>query len=111
MDDEKNIYEAEFMKILIIISILIALLISGCVGEERTYYNEDNPNNTFTLKTDGTYQLTSEGYVWVGKYDESEDTLILRLEPPLPSVVLHKNDKNWSYTRDSETSIFILRTD
>ena len=98
------------MKKVIVILILVALL-SGCVGGERTYYNEDNPDNTFTLKTDGTYQLVSEGYLWVGKYDESEDTLILRLDSPLPSIVLQKNGKNWSYTRNNETSLFILKTD
>lgn len=98
------------MKKLMVILILVALL-SGCVGKDQTYYNTDNPNNTFTLKSDGTYQLVSEGYIWVGKYDESEDTLILRLDPPLPSVVLYKNGKNWSYTRNNETSIFVLKTD
>ena len=98
------------MKKIILLLILMALL-SGCVEEERTYYNEDNPSNTFTLKSDGTYQLISEGYMWVGKYDENEDTLILRMDPPLPSVVLQKNGKNWSYTRNHETSLFILKTD
>ncbi len=98
------------MKKMILIFILVALL-SGCIGKERTYYNEDNPNNTFTLKTDGTYQLVSEGYVWTGKYDESENTLILHLESPLPSVVLQRNGKNWSYTRNDETSLFVLKTD
>jgi len=47
------------MKKVIMILILTALL-SGCVNKDRTYYNEDNPNNTFTLKTDGTYQLVSD---------------------------------------------------
>jgi hypothetical protein len=98
------------MKKVIVILILVALL-SGCIDKERSYYNEDNPNNTFTLKTDGSYQLVSEGYVWIGKYDESEDTLILHLEPPLPSVVLNKNGTNWSYTRNDETSMFVLKTD
>lgn len=98
------------MKKLIAIMIL-ATLLSGCIEKERRYYNEDNPNNTFTLKTDGTYELISEGYVWTGKYDESENTLILHLEPPLPSVILNKNGKNWSYTRNNETSLFILKTD
>ena len=98
------------MKKLIVILIL-AVLLSGCIGIERTYYNEDNPNNTFTLKTDGTYQLISEGYVWTGKYEESKDTLILHLDSPLPSVVLQKSGKNWSYTRNDETSLFVLKTD
>ena len=81
------------MKKIIVILILVALL-SGCVGEERTYYQENKPNNSLVLHSDGTYQLISNGYVWTGDYEENENTVILKMSPPLPSLVAEKQGDN-----------------
>lgn len=53
------------MKKLMLILILAALL-SGCIEEDRTYYQEIKPNNSLVLHPDGTYKLISNGYAWTG---------------------------------------------
>ena len=81
------------MKKIIVILILAALL-SGCIGEERTYYDQKKPENTLTLHPDGTYTLVSEGYVWTGKYQENDVEVILEFESPLPSIIMKKQGRN-----------------
>ncbi len=78
------------MKKMVVILILVALL-SGCIGEERTYYQEKKPNNSLVLHSDGTYKLISDGYAWTGDYEENENTVILKMSPPLPSLVAEKH--------------------
>lgn len=94
------------MKKLMVILILVALL-SGCIDKERIYYNQDVANDTLTLKTDGKYELIVEGRMWIGEYEESEDTLILRMQSPFPSFVLHKEGENWRYTNGKSTDLWI----
>jgi hypothetical protein len=81
------------MKKLMVIFVLTALL-SGCLNEERTYYQEKKPNNSITLYSDGTYKLISNGYVWTGEYEEDENRVILKMNPPLPSMVGEKHGDN-----------------
>ena len=81
------------MNKLMVILILVALL-SGCLNEERTYYQEKKPENALTLHKDGTYTMVSEGYVWAGKYQEDEEKVILIFEPPLPSIIMKKQGQN-----------------
>lgn len=78
----------------VIVILIVAALLSGCLNEERTYYQEKKPENALTLHTDGTYTMVSEGYVWEGKYQEDEEKVILMFEPPFPSIIMKKQGQN-----------------
>lgn len=94
-------------KAIVIVILILAALLSGCVETERIYYSQDVPEDTLTLKTDGKYQLTVEGRMWTGEYEESKDTLILHMQPPFPSFVLQKEGENWRYTDNDGTDLWI----
>ncbi len=87
------------MKKMIVLLILVVLL-SGCVGKERIYIAEGDKENIIVLKPVGKYEWSAEGYLWTGEYEEDKDSVILKLTPPLPSVIFEKSGTNLTYKKD-----------
>jgi len=68
--------------------------------KERTYIAEGDKENIIVLKPDGKYEWSAEGYQWTGEYEEDKDSVILKLTPPLPSVIFEKSGTNLTYKKD-----------
>ncbi len=91
------------MKKIFSISILIILLsISGCVTTELTERIYACDGDTITLSTDHTYKWTDieHDYVWTGTYQEDENTVIIILDSPLPSIEMKKVGTNLTFRKD-----------
>ncbi len=88
-------------KIIIVMSMALLILFSGCTGIERTYVHG---TEKIVLSPDSTYHWydLKTGDVWVGKYEETQDTILIILDSPLPSMPLQKSktDTNLTYKSD-----------
>lgn len=84
-----------------------AILLSGCIElkQERTYLFQDN--SKIVLQSDGNYRWISspkhDGYVFLGKYQETDEEILIIMQPPLPSVPFKKQDggKTITFKKDS----------
>jgi hypothetical protein len=79
--------------------IVIIVIVAGCLDSDRTYKNTTDPNNTITLKSNGGFEWKDDGYVWVGKYEETEDHVVLVLSPPFPSIQFQKDGNKIFYVK------------